>query len=144
VSFVLVLIVLARTLHLIWLPRLGAFSCKVARTHIIKATICLLGQPGCLLAKDVLTGIPTELFLDVVHLTWSIFSLTGERVLALMTMLALVVLLVYLLPRGMNSVHVISHPLKSTSQVSCLRVLHFTWGSLSSIGSHDSGIREAE
>jgi hypothetical protein len=79
-----------------------------------------------------------------VHLAWSIFFRTGERVLALMTVLALVVLLVCLLPRGMNSVHVISHPLKSTSQVSCLIVRHFTWGSLSSIGSHGSGIREFE
>jgi hypothetical protein len=28
-------------LPLIWLPRLGAFSCKVARTPTIKATICI-------------------------------------------------------------------------------------------------------
>jgi hypothetical protein len=93
----------------------------------LKQRFVLLGQPGCLLPKDVLTGIPTKLFLGVVHLAWSIFSLTGERVLALTIVLALVVLLVCLLPCGMNSVHVISHPLKSTSQVSCLRVRHFTW-----------------
>jgi hypothetical protein len=62
-----------------------------------------------LLPEDVLTGIPTELFLGVVHLVRSIFSRIGERVLTLMTVFVLVVLLVCLLPRGMNSVHVISH-----------------------------------
>jgi hypothetical protein len=40
-SFCLVLIILTRTLPLFWLPRLGAFSCKVARTPTIKATICV-------------------------------------------------------------------------------------------------------
>jgi hypothetical protein len=110
----------------------------------MKQHFVLHGPPGCLLPKDFTTSILTELFLGVVHLAWSIFSWTGERVLALMTVLALVVLLVCLLPRGMNSVHVISHPLKSMSHVSCFRVRHSTWGSLISIGSHDSGIRESE
>jgi hypothetical protein len=40
----------------------------------MKQHFVFLGPPGYLLPKDVITGIPTELFLGVVHLAWSIFS----------------------------------------------------------------------
>jgi hypothetical protein len=135
---------------LFWLEPCPCFGClgwghsRAKRLELpqLKQRFVLLGWPGCLLLKDVLTGILIELFLrcgatGMVHL----FS---DRRASSCSVLVLVVLLVCLLPRGMNFVHVISHPLKSMSQVSCLRVRHFTWGSLSSIGNHDSGIRDSE
>jgi len=110
----------------------------------LKQHFIFLEPPGGLLTKDVLAGTPTEPFLGVVHLARSIVSRTGERVLALRTVLVLIVLLVRRLPRGTNSVHVISHPVKSMSLGPCLRVRHVSWQSLSFIGSRDGGIRESE
>ena len=93
----------------------------------MKQRFILPEPPGGLITKGAMTGTPTEPFVVVVNLAGSISSRSGERVLALKTVLALIVLLVCLLPRGMNSVHVISHPVKSMSLGPHLRVRHFAW-----------------
>ena len=110
----------------------------------MKQRFVSLGPLCCLHCKDVITGISTEPFSGIVHLAGSIVSRTGERVLALRTVLATIALRVCLLPRGTNFVHVISHPVKSILLEPCLGVRHFTWSSLSFIGSCDGGIRESE
>ena len=93
----------------------------------LKQRFILPEPPGGLITKDAMTGTPTESFVVVVHLPGFIISRTGERVLTRKTVLALVVLLVCPLPRGTNSVQVISHPVKSMSLGPCLRVRRFAW-----------------
>ena len=110
----------------------------------MKQRFVSLGPLCCLHRKDVITGISTEPFSGIVHLAGSMVSRTSERVLALRTVLAAIALRVCLLPRGTNFVHVISHPVKSILLEPCLGVRHFTWSSLSFIGSCDGGIRESE
>ena len=93
----------------------------------LKQRFILPEPPGGLITKDAMTGTPTESFVVVVHLPGFIISRTGERVLARKTVLALIVLLVCPLPRGTNSVQVISHPVKPMSLGPCLRVRLFAW-----------------
>ena len=74
----------------------------------LKQRFILPEPPGGLITKGAMTGTPTKPFVGVVHLPRFIISQIGERVLALKNVLALIVLLVCPLSRGMTSVQVIS------------------------------------
>ena len=54
----------------------------------MKQRFVSLGPLCCLHRKDVITGISTEPFSGIVHLAGSMVSRTGERVLALRTVLS--------------------------------------------------------
>ena len=112
-SFAQAFICLARTLVLFCCVAWGHLRAKWVGLLQMKQWFVSLGPLCCLHCKDVITGISTEPFSGIVHLAGSMVSRTGEQVLALRTVLAAIALRVWVLPRGMNFVHVISHLVKS-------------------------------